>query len=914
MKSKKIAKIPAKILLPLASFSMIIPVSANLVVESKNDTKEVSKTNSLSKNLVANYKTKAISAFLNVNRNDTPSENAETVTANTEEVQASNFQEVVDKIRALSHLNQNEKSIYINEAQKAKEVDASKVDLNAYYEIARIQDKINQIAHALENTENAFEYPNKAQINILELNQNSDAYKSFYLIDEQMKQEINRDKYIKLEIRVVKNGSSTNNKDNPNEDDKFYGRTRVTFLVKYDLRNYNAEYADIVHKIGISGMHSHPTNWSKANFASESNDVSTSNFITGFQRYTQEEQERINNIQLSFEYKNTSIPREQRLYPSDINIYNFRDHFLIKNGNNIFTEESEELIINELIPYDENLGILTIKYSLRSKKDPSIISPEKDKNSQPELRFWTRNEYIAEVKRLENLNNKQKTLFANYNIADKNVTPTREDVINQVEKAKLVDQKMYELKVAFNDSANDYEVAKENSELETNKKFLKQYEKAKQLLNKNSGDGVIEVSQIQYIIDMLKDVRNITSKEKAKIKIGQDKRLTTEQKNRLKQQVHDLNEPYNEGVSIPEDILEFHDNLNEIVNKGDAIDEITNSNLTPKQKEDLIEDILNANVDDDVNWRNKQNRFEITNENINKKKEAYERINNTPDSLLTVQDKEKLVENVENNNPIDQTFDHVSSNIDKKQEAITKVKQDSNLTEQQKNQINENIHNLDPKDVNFENKLANELAKAKLIAEIQKDPVLTNDQKDKLISEVILLPNNSELSALLERVKSKVDLIKQITNNTILDDQLKDKLQKQVINNKADSNTFENKQNELKNRIIDLQDLIKSLNDLIDFTNDPKWNKITKQSQQAILDAISATKQILSNSDDSSNSQIQEQTNINRSLLSGYKKSWNKLWLLTLLIFLIPFLWWFFIIWKRIKKEEEEEPQNIEAN
>lgn len=359
------------------------------------------------------------------------------------------------------------------------------------------------------------------------------------------------------------------------------------------------------------------------------------------------------------------------------------------------------------------------------------------------------------------------------------------------------------------------------------------------------------------------------------------------------------------ALQIENDSETINDEVSNIIVKKDVIGEIQNDTwLNDELKNHFIDEVLNL----DNKQPQEQHQKEIDNikDQIAKIKEIES------NSVLKDEDKKQLKEDVLSNDPTSSNYDDIANKIDKKEQAIIKVRENNNLTNDQKDAIAKNIRELDETSETFDKDLENELAKADLIAKLNQDAKedkLTEQNKDKLVDEAIKLPNNDQTNDNLEEIKVKEELVKDIHQNENLPQKTKEDLTKEVIDNSVEEPNFKDKHDELKNKFVDAQELTNTRNQLVDLINSKKWPKYTKEQQEAIQKAIADSDKILNDITSYNLGDITGQTNINKELLEMQQlRGWNKNWLWLLVpVGLIPFFWWwFFILAKRRKKDEED--------
>ncbi|QIW62535.1 GA module-containing protein [Mycoplasmopsis gallinacea] len=440
---------------------------------------------------------------------------------------------------------------------------------------------------------------------------------------------------------------------------------------------------------------------------------------------------------------------------------------------------------------------------------------------------------ISEIDKLENLNKAQKDA-----LKDKVNDPATDLIanVNQVvADAKTLDDAMKDLKdtaKAIQDELDKENNLKYKAAGEPSKG---NYDNARQAVedlvaNGENPNGLN--ADIAAVNKAKEDLINAANKLDGNTNFKNDKDiaiekvkatdLSPEEKQALIDQITNVKDP--EDSNDQEDIQRFQDELNKIVDKADLIKEIKdNSNLTDKQKEDLIEDALNANVDNKANQNEDKNSYATTLENINKKKDFYEEIN--ADTNLTQKDKDKLTENVSVLDPRDKNFDTLFDNEKAKEELVKEIRNKDNLTDDQKDTLAKEALNLDNKDENLDSEIQKIKDKANLIDQIQSDDVLTEEDKQKLSDEILNVAKDDPKSEeKLDNIKDKIDLIKEIRQNDNLDLETKDELANQVHETKNDSEKIDNELENIKAK----EDAIEKIKNDPELTDKQKENLINE--------------------------------------------------------------------------------------
>ncbi|MFV9451474.1 hypothetical protein ACNF36_00890, partial [Mycoplasma sp. 4463] len=280
--------------------------------------------------------------------------------------------------------------------------------------------------------------------------------------------------------------------------------------------------------------------------------------------------------------------------------------------------------------------------------------------------------------------------------------------------------------------------------------------------------------------------------------------------------------------------------IDKVKEKQKLIDEIQASNLPNEQKEGLINEINSFKGNDDK----APVILDKIRDQFNKLKEIQE------DPNLSQEDKAQLVQDVLANDPKDEKYYEIAKNINKKQEAIDQIRQNPNLTEEQKDSISQNIRELDETSDEFANKLDNEKARLDLIDQLHqeaKDNKISDESRDKLISETLDLVNDSSFVNNLNNIKAKDKLIQQVKESDVLNDTTKTTLINNILDNNATSAEFDNKHNQITQLYVDADELAKAKNDLVDLTKSKKFEKLSKDKQDAINKAIADSDEILNN-------------------------------------------------------------------
>ncbi|WP_029512511.1 GA module-containing protein [Mycoplasmopsis iners] len=407
------------------------------------------------------------------------------------------------------------------------------------------------------------------------------------------------------------------------------------------------------------------------------------------------------------------------------------------------------------------------------------------------------NDKKAEAKNLinglEHLNDAQKTAL----IEEIDNADLLANVKKVVDQAKTLNNAMGQLKETV--KAIDDELSQPDNPkyVAASEELKANYDEAKakvdELISKQgSNEDVAEVLELEKALIDAKNAldgdKNFEyAKEKAIEKVNKNDQLTPEEKQKLIDQIKETEIP--ENSNNEDEVDQFKEDLDEIVDKADLINKIKeNENLTPDQKEDLIEDVINANVDDKKNELEDKNTYDEELQNIKDKEKAFEDLNKTPESELSDKDKAKINNDLKDLDPADKDFDEELANEEKKKEAIEEVRKNPNLTDEEKTELIDEIANLDNKQDDLDNSLANIDKKADLIEKIESNPNLDEEDKNKLVDEVFNVPHNDEkLDEKLDNIDNKLELIDEITTNDKLDETSKDKLIEKAHNVNNDS-------------------------------------------------------------------------------------------------------------------------------
>ncbi|WP_156933081.1 GA module-containing protein [Mycoplasmopsis iners] len=403
----------------------------------------------------------------------------------------------------------------------------------------------------------------------------------------------------------------------------------------------------------------------------------------------------------------------------------------------------------------------------------------------------------AEVKNLinglEHLNDAQKAAL----IGEVDKAKLLANVDKVVDKAQTLNNAMGQLKETA--KAIDDELSKPDNPkyVAASQEPKANYDEAKakvdELISKQGSNE--NVSKVLELEKALIDAKNALdgeknfeyAEEKAIEKVNENDQLTPEEKQKLIDQIKNTENPSNSDNE--EEFNEIKENLDQILGKADLINKIKeNENLTPDQKDDLIDDVINANVDDKKNELDNKNKYEDILQNIKDKEKAFEDLNKTPESELSEEDKAKINDNLKDLDPADKDFDNELDNENKKKEAIEEVRKNANLTDEEKDKLIDEIANLDNKQDDLDNSLTDIDKKADLIEKIESNPNLDEEDKNKLIDEVFDVSHNDEkLDEKLDNIDNKLELIDEIKTNDKLDEVAKDKLIEETHNVNNDS-------------------------------------------------------------------------------------------------------------------------------
>ncbi|MEA4191392.1 hypothetical protein, partial [Mycoplasma sp. 2248] len=147
-----------------------------------------------------------------------------------------------------------------------------------------------------------------------------------------------------------------------------------------------------------------------------------------------------------------------------------------------------------------------------------------------------------------------------------------------------------------------------------------------------------------------------------------------------------------------------------------------------------------------------------------------------------------------------------------------------------------------------------------------KDNKISDETRDKLISETLNLVNDSSFINNLNNIKAKDKLIQQVKASDVLNDTTKATLINNILDNDATSAEFDNKHNQITQLYVDAEELTKAKNDLVDLTKSKKFEKLSKDKQDAINKAIANSDEILNNLNSYRNEDVVKQTIIDKKL------------------------------------------------
>ncbi|UUM20186.1 hypothetical protein NPA13_01800 [Mycoplasma sp. 2045] len=495
--------------------------------------------------------------------------------------------------------------------------------------------------------------------------------------------------------------------------------------------------------------------------------------------------------------------------------------------------------ISQLDPRDKTFADQLANEELKENKIKEI-------RSNPNLTDDQKSQLIDEVANLDNKQDDLENQIAKIDQKAKLIEKIQtNEHISDEDKNKLVNE-------VINVPHDDSKLTDKLNNIESKLNLIDQI-KQNPNLDENTKEALID--QVHNLAkdsdNFATEADNISAKVKAIEQIKANDELTKENKANLVDEIINLDN--NQTKSS------LDHQISNIDKKAELYEQINQSDLPQAQKDALIAELdpINANSE------NASVSFDNIKDQLNK----LSKINN--DQTLSDNDKAKLVEDVLANNPIEQNYNEIAENIDKKQEAIDQIRKNPNLTQEQKDSISQNIRELDETSEEFTNKLDNEKARLDLIDQLHqeaKDNKISDETRDKLISEILNLANDSSFINNLNNVKAKDKLIQQVKASDVLNDTTKATLINNVLDNNATSTEFDNKHNQITQLYVDAEELAKAKNDLVDLTKSKKFEKFTKYQRNAINKAIADSDEILNNLNSHNNEDVVKQTTIDKRL------------------------------------------------
>ncbi|MEA4206096.1 hypothetical protein VBM89_01055 [Mycoplasma sp. 1199] len=500
----------------------------------------------------------------------------------------------------------------------------------------------------------------------------------------------------------------------------------------------------------------------------------------------------------------------------------------------------------------------------------ALIAAEKALDGETNYDYF-RNKAIEKIQNNPNLTDEEKTALIDQlnNVQSPNDDEriTKEEFLNNldkiVDKAKLIETIKNDDNLTTEQKADLIDDVVKADSTQANYDDVLGKIKAKEDAYKtlNNDDSLTEYDKVKLSKNIAKiepnspkfneELNNEKIKQNAIKEIRNDDNLPETTKNNLANEIAELDNKQAKSA------LNYQ--IDKVKEKQKLIDEIQASNLPNEQKEALINEINSFKGNDDK----APVILDKIRDQFNKLKEIQE------DPNLSQEDKAQLVEDVLANDPKDEKYYEIAKNINKKQEAIDQIRQNPNLTQEQKDSISQNIRELDETNDEFTNKLANEKARLDLIDQLHqeaKDNKISDETRDKLISETLNLANDSSFTNNLNNVKAKDKLIQQVKASDVLNDTTKATLINNILDNNATSTEFDNKHNQITQLYVDAEELAKAKNDLVDLTKSKKFEKLSKDKQDAINKAIANSDEILNNLNSYRNEDVVKQTIIDKKL------------------------------------------------
>ncbi|WP_036458487.1 hypothetical protein, partial [Mycoplasmopsis iners] len=272
-------------------------------------------------------------------------------------------------------------------------------------------------------------------------------------------------------------------------------------------------------------------------------------------------------------------------------------------------------------------------------------------------------------------------------------------------------------------------------------------------------------------------------------------------------------------------------------------------------------------------------KYYETAKNIDKKQNAIDRIRQNPN--LTPEQIDSISQNIRE---LDESKDDFANKLDKelaKADLIAQIQANTNSSENEKAQLVQEVQNIDNNSPNFFDQIANEKAKLAIIEQIHEDykaGLLSDENKEALIKKALSIDNDENTVQIIDKLEQELTLIRKIKQDEQLTPKVKEQLINSIVNIDEDSNAFESDLNKVAQKYVDVKELIKSMNDLDNLTqNASQWNKLDDDRKTAIHNAINISNLILKDLDNNDSITISDQTAINKSLLDfedNHKWDW----------------------------------------
>ncbi|MEA4115569.1 hypothetical protein VBM87_02125 [Mycoplasma sp. 744] len=493
--------------------------------------------------------------------------------------------------------------------------------------------------------------------------------------------------------------------------------------------------------------------------------------------------------------------------------------------------EDTNNVTNNLLDKTQGANIIDIDAIKKLNQDLKDKTDKLDGNENLKVKQDQAKEIINQ---LTNLNNAQKEALKTkidnaLLIADVDKTTNETNTLDQAMK-KLADTKEAIEKELAKETNDSYKAASEKTKNQYNQ-IKDQIDK---VLDKTNGlaTNLEDITKLEKdIIDAKEQLdgdQNYQYKfDKTENQINNSNNLTQTHKNELLKELEKITIPTD--LNNQEQIDEFKNTINNLNDKKDLIENLNQNNeLTAKQKEDLIKDLLDLNNNDKDNNANNLNNFADTIKNVNAKKDLYDAVNKLEDSAL----KNKLDDIINQLDPKDKNFNDLKSKVDKELTLINDIVNNNNLTKEEKDNLIKQITDLKLNDDNFDQTISNIKETLDKINELNQNNNLSDKAKEILKDKLINSDkNSSNFDQLLNNYEQLKELSQAINQDNNLTDEQKDKLLTNVSKVKLDDANF----NKLKENIKKKKEAL----DLKD-TTDKKANEALKSKVQD-LDINNAT-------------------------------------------------------------------------